>query len=147
MGGMKTARILLHGFLLAVVTVGSILVGYAVYRASGLRDQVATQVLVAGAVCAFSFALAAWIVHRLSSGRLALASLRELGITYGSAFLWSAIVFVPIHYVTQGYVTGMGNVLGVWIFQLPFGLLALMIANGRLLGGTDKEAAESGQDT
>jgi hypothetical protein len=142
--GMTAGRVLLHGFMLAVVTIGSILVGYAVYRASGLRDQVAIQVLVAGIVCAVVFALAGWVVHRASSGRLSLATLRELGITYGTAFLWSAAVFTPLHYITQGYITAPGNVLGIWLFQLPFGLLSLMIANGRLLGVHGDEPNEVG---
>ncbi|MBN2564789.1 MAG: hypothetical protein JXB46_03680 [Candidatus Eisenbacteria bacterium] len=130
---LRVGRALLHGFLLAVVSIGSILVGYAVYVASGLRDQIAIQVLVAGALCAAAFAVLGWVLHRASSGRLSLVSLRELGAAYASAFLWSAVIFVPLHYITQGYLTALGNVLGIWLFQLPFNLLSLLIANGRLL--------------
>ena len=36
-------------------------------------------------------------------------------------------------FVTQGYLTSFGNILSIWLFQLPFNLLALMVANGRLL--------------
>jgi hypothetical protein len=131
---MKAVRVLLHGLILAGITIGAIVAGYAAYRASGLRDQVAIQVLVAGVVCVGAFASASWIVHRVSGGRLSLTSLKELGITYLAAFLCTAAIFVPLHYFTQGYVTAPGNILGMWLFQVPFNLLSLMVANGRLLG-------------
>jgi hypothetical protein len=124
---------ILHGFALAVVTIAAILVGFAVYRMVGLDRQVAVQVLVAGVVCVGVFALWAFVVHRMSNGRLTLASLKELGLAYIAAFIWLPVLFVPLHLVTQGYLTAPGNILVTWVFQLPFNLLALMVANGRLV--------------
>jgi hypothetical protein len=124
---------ILHGLALAVITVAAILVGYAVYRIVGLESQVAVQVLVAGVACVGAFALWGFAADRMSGGRLSLTSLRELGLAYAAAFIWLPLVLAPLHYVTQGYVTAPGNVLMVWVFQLPFNLLALMVANGRLI--------------
>ena len=130
---MRTLRVALHGLALGLATILSIMAGYAVYRASGLSEQVVIQVLAAGIVCTFSFALWGKVVHVASSGRLTLKSLPELGVSYLLGFVWSAVVFVPFHYMTQGYVTTWDNILAMWLFQVPFNLLALMVANGRLL--------------
>ena len=147
---MKTARVLIHGFILGGVSVFAILVGYAAYRASGMPEQVVIQVLVAGFVCVAAFALIGWVAHRLSSGRLTIGSVKELGVTYITAFGWSAALFVPLHYATQGYLTSIGNLLGVWLFQFPFNLLALLVANGRLLmpqeAREESEYSDGGED-
>ena len=42
---MRTARMVTHGLMLSIVTIGAIAVGFAVYRALGLRNQIAVQVL------------------------------------------------------------------------------------------------------
>jgi hypothetical protein len=108
------------------------IVGFAVYNLVGLRDQIAVQVLTAGVVCVVAFAVWGFVVHRLFHGRLSLADLKELGAAYAAALLWTPVLFVPVHYATQGYLTGFGNILATWLFQVPFNLLALMVANGRL---------------
>jgi hypothetical protein len=130
---MNFWRAIIHGLVLALITVGAVLVGFAIYRVVGLRDQIAVQVLAAGIVCVGAFALWGFLAHRATSGKLSLASLRELGVAYAAAFVWLPIVFVPLHYTTQGYMTSFANILSTWMFQLPFNLLALMVANGRLL--------------
>lgn len=130
---MRAVRILVHSFALELATMASVAVGFAVYRATGLGEQVAIQTLAAGIVCTALFALWSWASHRASSGRLALTSLREVGWTYVAAFVWTPIVLIPVHYVMRGYLTSFSNVLVAWVFQVPFNLLALMVANGRLL--------------
>ena len=130
---------ILHGFALVVITLVAMAVGFAVYRLVGLRNQIAVQVLTAGIVCVTVFAVWGFVVHRLSRGRLSLAGLKELGVAYAAALLWTPVLFVPVHYVTQGYLTGFGNILSTWMFQVPFNLLALMVANGRLMVAANGE--------
>ena len=140
---MRPGPAILHGFALSAVTIVAIAVGFAVYNLVGLRDQIAVQVLTAGTVCVVAFAVWGFVVHRLSRGRLSLADLKELGLAYAAALLWTPVLFVPVHYVTQGYLTSFGNILATWLFQVPFNLLALMVASGRLLGDA---AGDPGRD-
>ncbi len=135
---------ILHGFALVVITLVAMAVGFAVYRLVGLRNQIAVQVLTAGIVCVTVFAVWGFVVHRLSRGRLSLAGLKELGVAYAAALLWTPVLFVPMHYVTQGHLTGFGNILSTWMFQVPFNLLALMVANGRLLGDAAGDTRRDG---
>ncbi len=130
---------ILHGFVLAVITLVALAVGFAVYKVVGLRNQIAVQVLTAGIVCVIVFAVWGFVVHRLSRGRLSLADLKELGAAYAAALLWTPVLFVPVHYVTQGHLTSFGDLPATWLFQVPFNLLALMVANGRLTVATDGE--------
>jgi len=130
---MRVGLAILHGFALAVITLVAMAAGFAVYNMVGLRNQIAVQVLTAGVACVVVFAAWGFVVHKLSRGRLSLADLKELGVAYVAALLWAPVLFVPVHYATQGYLTGFGNILSTWLFQVPFNLLALTVANGRLL--------------
>lgn len=141
---MRLGRAILHGFALSAMTIVAIAVGFAVYKLIGLRDQIAVQVLTAGIVCVAVFAVWGFVVHKLSRGRLSLADLKELGVAYAAALLWTPVLFVPVHYVTQGYLTSFGNMLATWLFQVPFNLLALTVANGRLLGGVAGDPRRDG---
>ncbi len=134
---MRLWPAILHGFALSVITIVAIAVGFAVYNLVGLRDQIAVQVLTAGLVCVVAFAVWGFAVHRLSHGRLSLVSLKELGVAYAAALLLTPVLSVLVHYVTQGYLTSFGNILATWLFQVPFNLLALMVANGRLTVDVD----------
>lgn len=40
-----------------------------------------------------------------------------------------SLIFVPLHYVSQGYLTSIGNILGIWFFQVPVNLLAILAAH------------------
>jgi len=44
------------------------------------------------------------------------------------AFVCAAVVFVPMHYVSEGYVTAAGNVAALWAFQLVANSIALLVA-------------------
>lgn len=130
---MKLGRAVFHGFVLSVITLGAVAVGFVFYRTFVLHEQIAVQVLVAGLVCVAAFAAWSYGAHRLTAGELSLGDLKELGIAYAAAFLWTPVLFIPLHVMVQGNMSSVGNVLSVWLFQLPFNLLALMVANGRLL--------------
>jgi hypothetical protein len=140
---VKLGRAIIHGFALAAITIGAIVVGFVFYKVVGLKDQIAVQTLVAGVVCVGVFALWGFFAHRVTRGGISLADLKELFIAYAAAFLWTPVLFVPLHFTTQGHMTSVGNILSVWMFQLPFNLLALMVANGRLL----QDAAGNGDDS
>jgi len=51
----------------------------------------------------------------------------ELGVCLALSILWAPLVFVPLHYFTQGYVTSVGNLVALVLYQLPVNLLALFV--------------------
>jgi hypothetical protein len=44
------------------------------------------------------------------------------------AFPCTAIVFVPVHFLVTGYLTGIGNIAAIGAYQIPMNALALAIS-------------------
>ncbi|MHB9031076.1 MAG: hypothetical protein ACYC9O_20095, partial [Candidatus Latescibacterota bacterium] len=55
----------------------------------------------------------------------ALQERREYALAYLAAFFWNPLIFTSIHYVTEGYLTSLGNILALAVFQLPVNFIAL----------------------
>ena len=125
---MRFTASLLHGLALAAVNVGAVLVGFAVYKISGAGYQLAVQIPVAVAISVAAFGLWYFAVVRVTFGRVTLVSLGAHVWTYALAFGWLAALFVPLHYVTQGYLTSFANIYNMWLFQAPTNALALAVA-------------------
>ena len=125
---MKFARPLLHGLALAAVNVGAVLVGFAAYKVLGVGHQLLVQIAVAVLVSVAAFALWYYVARRVTSGRATLVSLGAYVWTYALAFGWFPVLFVPLHYVTQGYLTSFANIYYMWLFQVPTNALALAAA-------------------
>jgi hypothetical protein len=45
--------------------------------------------------------------------------------TYLTAFVWFFVIFVPLHYLTQGHLTRIENIQAGWFFQAVVNMLAL----------------------
>lgn len=125
---MTFARSILHGGALAAANVGAVLVGFAAYKISGVGAQLAVQLPVAVAISVAAFALWSIIVGRAFSGRINLPGLRAYVWTYAFALGWLPVLFVPLHYATQGYPTAFANIYNMWLFQAPTNALALAAA-------------------
>jgi hypothetical protein len=53
----------------------------------------------------------------------------EFAWAYSSSLLWNPVIFVPFHFLTQGYLTSVGNLVALLLFQLPVNLLAIISAH------------------
>lgn len=125
---MKFFRPVIHGLALATINIGASLVGFAAYKVLGVGHQLLVQVAVAVLVTVVAFVLWYYVVRRVRSGIAALGGLGAYVWTYGLAFAWFPALFVPLHYVTQGYLTSFANIYNMWLFQAPTNALALAAA-------------------
>lgn len=68
-----------------------------------------------------------WLIAVRTLGMKALwpAGAGESWSWLAASLLWAPLVFVPLHYFTQGYVTSLGNVVMLAFYQLPVNALAL----------------------
>jgi hypothetical protein len=130
---MKLVRPLIHGLALAAINVGASLVGFAAYKILGVGHQLLVQVSVAALASVAAFALWYYLMLRITSERVALGNFGAYVGTYALAFAWFPVVFVPLHYFTQGYLTSFANIYNMWLFQVPTNALALAAA--ALAGG------------
>ena len=127
---MKIIRIGLHSLVLTMTDIVAILFGFWMYKLVQIQwplDQIAVQAPTALIFCMLAFAAWSWLVRRLVN-LLALRGRDEYLWTYLTALLWSPAIFVPVHYVSQGYLTGMGNIIGLWAFQSLANVAALALA-------------------
>jgi hypothetical protein len=123
---MKAVRVGLHSFVLAVADIAGIGGGaIAAFRVLGVPNQVWLQLPIAVVVSVVSFS--AWILLLQVPGlrRLQLVGPTELRACWVGALLWAPLVFVPLHYFTQGYLTSIGNLVALALYQLPVNALAV----------------------
>ncbi len=118
----------LHGLVLTIINITGVLVGFGAYHLLKPANQIAIQVPVAATVCIIGFVSWNAFSQRLPFKGLAKPRGGELLWVYLAALLWNPVLFVPLHYLTQGYLTSFGNILGLWLFQIPVNLLAILAA-------------------
>ena len=129
----------LHSAVLALINIAAVLAGFAAYHLLKPADQITIQVPVAAAlsVAAFSGWLA--VSCRVAPGKLRVSGSRDALWIYALALVWAPVIFVPLHFFTQGYVTAFSNVLALWAFQLIVNAIAVplgMMAARRRVGAT-----------
>ncbi|MBI4504296.1 MAG: hypothetical protein HY691_02080 [Chloroflexi bacterium] len=125
---MATLRAPLHGLILSLANVVSIIVAFGIYTLVRPANQIALQAPVAAALSVLGFALWVLLAGRLAGGGKGLAARNDFVWAFVSALLWAPAVFVPLHYVTQGYMTSIGNIVALWAFQVPTNLAAMLVA-------------------
>jgi hypothetical protein len=123
---MKILRVLLHSLVLTIINIGSILAGFGFYQLFKSYNQIAVQTLFAALFSIIAFLLWSLIIRRFSLGWLSLQGVKEFALTFLFALIWSPAIFVPLHYLGRGYLTSLGNIVGLWLFQIPANFLALL---------------------
>ena len=123
---MTVIRVALHSLALVIADIAGIAGGaLAAFQILGVPNQAWLQLPVAVVLSAGCFC--AWILFLrvLRLKRLQPAGSRELGACLAASLAWAPLVFVPLHYFTQGYVTSLGNLVALALYQLPVNALAL----------------------
>ena len=128
---MTLLRVCLHSFVLTITDLGTIILAFGFY--SLLRSIMSVnQRVVQGSIAAIFFIIifSLWslVVTRLPTKTLSLQGNRELVWTYFAALLWVPVIFIPLHYITQGYFTSFGNIIAIWLFQIPVNLFTMLIS-------------------
>ncbi len=124
---MTIIRVALHSLVLVIADIAGIAGGaVAAFKILGVPNQVWLQVPLAVVLSAGCFC--AWILSLrvLRWKRLQPAGSKELGACLAVSLVWAPLVFGPLHYFTQGYVTSLGNLVALALYQLPVNALALL---------------------
>ena len=124
---MKISRILLHGLVLAGINLAAIIQAFGIYYLVRPDNQIIVQGPIAALLSLLFFMIWFVILRRLLPG-WQLKSRREATWVYLASLVWAPILFVPLHYLTQGYLTSLGNLVSIWLFQIPTNFLALILA-------------------
>jgi hypothetical protein len=117
---MKVLRILLHGFVLFITNFIGIFLGLIVYHLARPANQIAIQLPIAAIVSITLFLAWSLLIRRIHIMRsLALCDIVGIFGTFVASLIFAPLIFVPLHYFTQGYLTGVGNLVAILLFQLP----------------------------
>lgn len=137
---MKVPFIILHSLVLTAGNIVSIIVAFGFY--SLLKqfyppiNQILVQAPVAAVLTVAGFTLWISLVTRYSprfrlENSFKLEYNLERGAVFMLALLWTPVLFIPLHFFTQGYRTSIDNILAIWLFQVPVNLLALWFSRIR----------------
>ncbi len=123
---MAIVRRATHSLVLVAADLAGIGAGAAIaFRLLGKPNQVWLQLPLAVVISVASFC--AWIlclrVFRWT--RLRPSEPNDFISTLAVSLVWAPLIFVPLHYFTQGYLSSIGNLIALAIYQIPVNALAL----------------------
>ena len=115
-----------HSLVLVIADLAGIAGGaLAAFRILGVANQIVLQLPIAILLSVGSYWVWMFTLRAFRLGDLQLVSSKELGTCLLFSVLWAPLVFVPLHYFTQGYLTSIGNLVVLALYQLPVNAVAL----------------------
>lgn len=129
---MKPLRILIHATVLVIADLGGIVGGAGVaFLVLRTANQVWLQLPVAVVLTVAGFWI--WLRALPVAGlrRLEPATMGERCGCWAVSIVLAPLLFVPIHYFTQGYLTDPGNLMALCFYQVPVNAVALAIGSAR----------------
>ena len=123
---MKKIRIGLHSFVLVLADLVGIGGGaMAAFHIAQGSKVFSVQMPIAVVFSVGSFCVWIFLLRFFRFGRLQLDGPGEFAFCLLLSFLWAPLVFVFLHYFTQGYWTSVENLISLAFYQLPVNILAL----------------------
>lgn len=116
----------INSLIMTLTNLGSILLGFAIYYVSGSKNQIAVQVVSACILSILIFMFWHYLSYRFFR-KSVMENKKSLALVYFLSLVWTPIIFIPLHYITQGYPTSWDNINGVWMFQVPTNALLLLM--------------------
>ena len=125
---MKYLKILINSFLLLVVNMIGIIVGFMIYKLFRTSDQISIQLPVAIVISILLFLFWNFLLHYINTlQKISLCKISDFVWTVIISLLFGPLIFIPIHYLTQGYLTSSGNIIALILFQIPVNTITVII--------------------
>lgn len=127
----KIVRIGLHAIVLAVGSLTSILVGFGFYhllRTTWSIDQLPIQVPFAVLTLIVGFTAWYLVICRTPLQRFRIVGWGEFIAVYLVSLVITPLFFFPLHFLTQGYISSIDNILSILYFQIPTNFVTLLTA-------------------
>ncbi|WP_034856120.1 hypothetical protein [Clostridium intestinale] len=116
-------KYIFYGLLLSLINLISIILGFVFYYLFKTPNQIEIQLPIAVLLSCLFFTMSVFLLIK-SNKEISMSVFSVIRIYLFSMF-WTPVVFVPLHYMTQGYLTSIGNILYTWIFQATTNILVL----------------------
>lgn len=126
-------RTVIHAIVLSLSNLAAIAAGFVVwyYLREGVGPQIPTQVTVAVLVNTLGYG--AWFLatHRTRFTGLRLRRDSDVWTVWFLAIPAGIAIFVPVHYLVEGYLTSAGNLVGLALYaavvNLPIATLCTRV--------------------
>lgn len=116
-------KYIFYGLLLSLINLISIILGFVFYYLFKTPNQIEIQLPTAVILSCLFFTMSVFLLIK-SKKEISMSVFSVIRI-YLFSMLWTPVMFVPLHYMTQGYLTSMGNILYTWFFQAVTNILVL----------------------
>ena len=120
-------RNILIGIALAGINLAAIMMAYGIYYYVRPANQVFFQGSVATVLSIVAFFTGCVLIQSLKHFDLLFQKGHEFLTVLVTAFLFVPIVFIPLHYFPQRYLTSFGNIAAIWEFQLPTNIISVFL--------------------
>ncbi len=116
----------INGLILTIINLGSILFGFYIYFISKSDNQIAIQLTVACLTSVVGFLIWKFLCYKFLK-KCDLKSKNQYTPTFFFSLLLTPVIFVPLHFFAEGYLTSIQNILSIWLFQIPTNIIILKI--------------------
>ncbi len=121
---MHAAKLVLNATVMGGLNLAAFVIGFWIFQISASGEQRLVQ--GTAAVVVGIGLVVGWLVLFRKFHRLKIEY--DYIKVFLLAFPCTAILFVPIHFLVTGYLTGIGNILAIGAYQFPLNALALAIS-------------------
>ena len=125
---MKVFKIILHSFILAVINIISIIFGFGIYHFLMQYNQLAIQIPIAALFSIIVFTTWIVVIKYKNITKIFPEGWLQFLLILLFSLAWIPVIFVPLHYITPGYLTFYGNIYLNWVFQIPINIIIILIA-------------------
>ena len=137
---MVRARRIVHAGVLAIANLGGIWVGFLAFDKIGAGNQISVQLPVAVLFSLAVFTVWAKLMNTAGPARFRFHGRNDGPWVYCLTPVLAAVVFVPLHFATVGYLTALTNVLALWGFQLVANMFVVPVTTHFVRPGPEASA-------
>jgi hypothetical protein len=118
-----SVRLILNALVIGALNLASLAIGFWIFKLSGSGEQRLVQGSAAFLITVLLVVV--WlVVFRKING---LEVEHDYIRVFLLVFACTPVIFVPVHFVMTGYLTGFGNLIAGAVFQFPVNLAAFAL--------------------
>jgi hypothetical protein len=118
-----------HGFMLSLANLSSIILGFVICYIIKTLNQIMIQLPMAIILSCIIFSAYVYIYSKTKIGKNKYISTKSCFMIYIYSLACAPIIFIPAHFITQGYLTSIDNINNMWLFQAITNIIVIYISS------------------
>jgi hypothetical protein len=138
---MECMKNIVHGFMLSLANLSSIILGFIIYFIIKAPNQIMIQGPIAIVLSCMIFSTYVYIYSKTKIGKNNYMSTKSCFMIYIYSLVCTPIIFIPAHFITQGYLTSLENIIYMWLFQAITNIIVIYISSLVLKSSFDSKVS------